>query len=235
MTQRAHLPAYIFRTYADSPFLTRLFILIRCWVCPFQAIIDELKQAGPLGSILDIGCGHGLFLHLLRLYLPGLAAYGTDHDANKIHIAQNSRPRGRITFLGNEGLEEKLPARVDCICLIDVLYSIPADQWSQILLFATQRLKSGGLLIVKETVNRPRIKYFICLIQEILAIRFLKYTKGQFPILPSVAYYLRQLSENGFEVISHRRLDRGYLWPHYLFSARKKAVVGTSENRYPGR
>ena len=67
-----------------------------------------------------------------------------------------------------------------------------------------------------------RWKYAICLVQEILAIKILRYTKGHFPVLPSAQTYLAQLSANGFEIVSHRRLDRGYLWPHYLFVARKK-------------
>jgi cyclopropane fatty-acyl-phospholipid synthase-like methyltransferase len=222
MPQHPFLPAYIFRTYAGSSLLTRLFILIRCWVCPFQALIDFLRHAGPLHSLVDIGCGHGLFLHLALLHLPRLTCYGVDHDPRKIIIARSSRSQGQVTFLTSDEMEGHLPSRVDCISLIDVLYSIPPNQWSQIFALVSRQLKSDGLLIVKETVNRPRWKYTVCLVQEILAIKILKYTKGHFPRLPSVQYYLMQLSLNGFEVISHRRLDRGYLWPHYLFAARKK-------------
>jgi trans-aconitate methyltransferase len=219
--EKIKMPAYLFRAYAGSSLWTRMFILIRSWVCPFQALIEVLQHAGPLQSLLDIGCGHGLFLHLVLLRFPRIKCYGVDHDQQKIRIARNSHTRGQLTFLCSDEMETHLPAQVDCICLIDVLYSIPLDQWPQIFHMTGQRLKPDGLLIVKETVNRPRWKYTICLVQEILAIKILQYTKGHFPLLPSVEFYLKQLSDQGFEVTSHRRLDRGYLWPHYLFVARK--------------
>jgi 2-polyprenyl-3-methyl-5-hydroxy-6-metoxy-1,4-benzoquinol methylase len=210
---------FVLRSYSRLPLFTRLFILLRYIVCPWNGILGYLTGTG---SVLDIGCGHGLLLHLAKRKFPDLSCTGFDHDKRKIDVAIKSTPRRSLTFLLDSEIDRLTPSSFDCVTLVDVLYSVPTERWSDILSLANKYLKPHGTIIIKETVNRPKWKYYICLIQETVALRILRYTKGHSPRLESVDFYLAQIAAEHFVVQEHRRIDSGYLWPHYLFVGKKR-------------
>ncbi len=206
------------KVYGNQPLRNRLFIMVRALVCPWQKI---LRHIGRDGTVLDIGCGHGLLLHLIKTERPAMQCFGVDHDAHKIAIATAAAGTGP-QFSDTPELRGLAPASCDFVTLIDVLYAVPVDKWSHILDLARQYLKPDGRLIIKETVNTPFWKFALCMLQEKIAIDVLRYTKGHPPRLESVAYYLQTLQTSGFKIITHHRVDQGYIWPHYLFVAHKK-------------
>jgi 2-polyprenyl-3-methyl-5-hydroxy-6-metoxy-1,4-benzoquinol methylase len=214
---------HILNTYKKNGWKVAIFVIIRYLVCPWQKIIDRLIPLIGAGNFLDIGCGHGLLLHLVRIEKKGQTSIGIDHDPIKIAIARRSATSNHsITFL-NSGQEQQIVNQsVSCVALIDVLYAVAPKDWPHIWGLIHTKLKPDGVLFLKETVNTPKFKYWICLLQEIVATKILKYTKGQSPFLPSYHYYVKELTQNGFDVIEHRRIDQGYLWPHYLFIAKRK-------------
>jgi SAM-dependent methyltransferase len=193
-------------------------VLVRHAVIPWQELLDRCKGHA---SILDIGCGHGLFLHLLKRRHPEMICVGYDHDRAKIRSARRSQKTPNLFFLSARHKDALRGMNFDCVALIDVLYAIPFEKWPATLKLARDCLKPGGSLLLKETVNIPAWKYRLCLFQENMAIKVLGYTKGQDPILPSIAEYRRILNANGFHIRQDLPLDRGYLWPHHLFLARK--------------
>ena len=212
----------ILKVYKDSGWTVKIFILIRYLVCPWEKIVERLIPLIDDGDLLDIGCGHGLLLHLVQRKVICHRCIGIDHDRTKIAVAHRSISNNtKITFLDSRELGQLSGQRFRCITLIDVLYAIPPKDWSKIWKLAHENLEPDGILFIKETINYPKFKYWICLIQEIFATKILRYTKGQFPFLPSFTYYLEALTQNGFDVFEHMRMDQGYLWPHYLFIARK--------------
>lgn len=206
----------IFSLYQRTPAATRLFILIRYLVCPWDRI---LKYLAGIESLLDIGCGHGLFLHLAQQRLPALKCTGIDHDQKKIAQARKSLQNGTIQFISRRRITDLALPKFDCVSIIDVLYSVPQQEWRSLLEFAAACIKPDGILIIKETVNTPRWKYKFCMLQEKIALEWLKYTKGTKPFLPAPGFLIQELNRAGFDVYQHRRIDHGYLWPHYLFMA----------------
>ncbi len=209
---------HILRSYAKLSLLTRLFIIIRYLVCPWDIILYYLKESG---KVLDFGSGHGLLLHLALKRFPNLHCTGLDHDQRKIEAASKSTTRKNLTFISTTEIGRLMPASFDFVIIVDVLYSVPIDRWHEILSLASTYLKPEGIIIVKETVNTPRWKYYICWLQEMIAIRVLKYTKGNSPQIMSADYYLKQLVANHFVIKEHRRVDSDYLWPHYIFVGKK--------------
>ena len=213
----------ILKIYKDSGWTVKIFVLIRYLVCPWEKIVERLVPLIDDESLLDIGCGHGLLLHLVEMGAKCHRCVGIDHDRTKIVVAHRSISSStKITVLDSRELQQLSGQRFRCITLIDVLYAIPTKDWSKIWKLVHENLEADGVLFIKETVNHPTFKYWICLLQEIFATKILKYTKGQFPFLPSYDYYIKELTKNQFDVIEHMRVDQGYLWPHYLFIARNK-------------
>ena len=223
MDTKWDMAGHILKAYKDSGWKVAIFVIIRYLVCPWQKIIDHLIPLIGAGNLLDIGCGHGLLLHLVQIEKKGQKGIGIDHDPFKIAIARQSTKRNHsITFL-NSGQEQQIANQsVSCVALVDVLYAVAPQDWPHIWGLIHAKLKPDGVLLLKETIDTPRLKFWICLLQEIVATKILKYTKGQSPFLPSLGYYIKELTQNGFDVIEHRRIDQGYLWPHYLFIAKRK-------------
>jgi cyclopropane fatty-acyl-phospholipid synthase-like methyltransferase len=150
-----------------------------------------------------------------------MVCVGYDHDNAKIRLANNSRRPRDLYFLFDRSKEILSGMQFDCVSLVDVLYAIPREDWPATLAFARECLKPGGTLLLKETIDKPAWKYRLCLFQEHLAIKVLGYTKGQAPTLPSGDVYRRLLLKSGFHLEEDLSLDKGYLWPHHLFMARK--------------
>ncbi|MGD9212316.1 MAG: methyltransferase domain-containing protein [Desulfobacteraceae bacterium] len=222
MNNKWQFAGQILKAYSGSSWKVRIFVFIRYLVCPWQKLVGLLIPMIKDGKLLDIGCGHGLLLHLLQIANNTQFCVGMDHDVDKVAIARKSFSNNpQITIQDNS---EPIPfsQKFDCISLMDVLYAVNPEDWPQIWNLIKKQLKPDGILVIKETVNQPKLKYWICLLQEILATKILKYTKGQFPFLPSAEYYLKELNRSGFEIVKHQRIDQGYLWPHYLFIARCK-------------
>jgi len=207
---------YIFKTYKKLNNKDKIFISLRYITCPWNKLINLVNEEK---KILDIGCGHGLFLNLIKKKFNNMICVGQDHDSIKIQLAKLSSTE--IKFLtGDEEINESAEY-FDYVSLIDVLYSVPLDKWDSILTLAYRNLKPGGTLILKETVNKPLLKYYFCSTQEIIAIKILHYTKGEFPHLMPIEYYLEKLKCNNFKVSKHYSISKKYIWPHYLFIANK--------------
>ncbi|MEE9465093.1 MAG: class I SAM-dependent methyltransferase [Candidatus Neomarinimicrobiota bacterium] len=210
---------FILRSYATLPLCTRLFVLVRYLVCPWDLLLVSIEGCD---TVLDIGTGHGLFLRLARRRFPMLRGTGVDHDAQKIEAANKAEPQAGLIFCLSDQMDRLTPGKYSCVTFVDVLYSVPKRKWPGMLKLAHGFLRPGGTLIIKETINRPRWKYALCLAQETLAIKVLRYTKGAGPWIVPPDIYLELLEAAGFIISKHHRADKGYLWPHYLFVAQKR-------------
>ena len=59
-----------------------------------QPYVDMLRGPGP---VVDLGCGRGEFLELLRG--PGVPGWGVDLDGGMVAQARRARPRRRVVDL----------------------------------------------------------------------------------------------------------------------------------------
>jgi 2-polyprenyl-3-methyl-5-hydroxy-6-metoxy-1,4-benzoquinol methylase len=105
-------------------------------ICPFYILMEFVPQNAKL---LDIGCGAGLWLILLKKF--GLIDNGVGAEVSSKKIEQ-----ANILKNGIDGLEfvkiaedEKLPGGVfDCVSIIDVLHHVPKAEQRNFIM----RLKS---------------------------------------------------------------------------------------------
>ena len=206
------------QAYGREPLAQRLHVLIRALTCPFRALLDRFPRSG---SVLDVGCGHGLLVNLLARdpRHPGLQLWGIDHDAAKIEVARRTALPG-VEF-STSRLEELPEAGFDVVSIFDVLYTVREDIWGEILGGCYRVLRPGGMLIVKEVVDRPRWKYWAIMAQESLSVMIFKITKGDRPHFESAAVYSRAIASAGFRVAEVAPLPSATWISHCLFIGRK--------------
>jgi len=217
----AAVPAAILSGFANLPARVRAHVSIRWRTCPFPAIAARV----PLrGRVLDYGCGHGAFALWLAQLSPERDVLGVDISADRIATAQAAASAippaaGKPRFARIEPGEVP-PGPWDAILFVDVLYLLPEPEQGRLLQSAAAALAPGGVLLVKEVADRPRVKALWNRLQETLAVRVFRITPGERLRFLAPKRHEEWLSAAGLEV-SGEPLDRGYAHPHHLLTARR--------------
>ena len=206
------------KAYQGEGLPTRLHVVARALTCPFSPLLDRFPYQG---AVLDVGCGHGLLINLLSRdpSRHALKICGIDHDSAKIETARRTALAG-VEF-STRGLGSFPEASFDAVSIFDVLYTVRKDVWSEILEGCSRALRRGGLLIVKEVVDRPRWKYWAIMAQETLSVSLLGITQGDPPHFESPETYRRALVDSGLAMVEELPLSTANWISHYLFVARK--------------
>ncbi len=207
----------IFELYRDASFFTRAYLRIKLRICP----LIQLEAYFPReGTIVDLGCGNGLFPNILSLGSPERRVIGIDLDEKKIEVANQTKvPGSQITYQNGDVVDADYPLG-DVITLVDVLYLIPYDKHELILQKCYQFLPSGGTLIIKEMDTAPRWKYAWNLFQETLAVKLIGFTLGERFYFRSQKEYLEILQRIGFSV-KPVPMHSGYWYPHIVYICTK--------------
>ena len=133
--------------YRGAPLGTRLHVYGRFLSCPFSRTLPYLP---PRARLLDIGAGHGLFARL------ALGAGARQVVTIEPDLAKVCATPPRAGVLGVVGYAGAVGGSFDAVSLYDVLCRVPIELWDGILTYAYDRLRPGGLLLLKEIDNtRP--------------------------------------------------------------------------------
>ena len=206
-----------FALYRETGAQARAHLAVRWWTAPLAAVEQRLPRSG---RILEIGCGHGLFLAYAALASPERELVGTDIDADKIALAHQAlaplapRVSPRHTASGTVP-----PGPFDAIVFLDVLYLLAPDAQQELLAECLRQLAPGGVLLIKEMSPTPAWKARWNAAQETLAVKVLRITEGHDLYFVPTATVCRWLEDAGAttEVVP---LDQGYTHPHQLIVAR---------------
>jgi 2-polyprenyl-3-methyl-5-hydroxy-6-metoxy-1,4-benzoquinol methylase len=179
------------------------------------------RRVPPAGTVLDVGCGHGLLALYLALAAPGRQISGFDVDADKIVTARRAAAR---TGIGVDFTEVE-PGHVpdgswDAITVVDVLYLLGADAASTLLEAVAGSVAPGGVALVKEIDVEPRWKYQLARAQELVATRVVRITEGHGVSFVSPGDIASVLEKAGLAV-EHVPLHRRRLHPHHLVVGRR--------------
>jgi 2-polyprenyl-6-hydroxyphenyl methylase/3-demethylubiquinone-9 3-methyltransferase len=202
--------------YRDLPLGVRLHTRIRARSCPFEAVVARVPARGRL---LEVGCGHGLFANEAALHNDALSVLGIDPSVEKIRWAEcTTRGRTNVRFRCAR-VESILEEGFDSLAVVDVLYLVPRREWLAFLGSCRKRLRPGGQLLLKEVDVRPRWKFYRCVAQETVAVRWLGVTLGSTFSFAPPEVMSALLREAGFEAITVTDLGAGYATPHVLYEA----------------
>jgi len=205
--------------YRNQPLGVRLHTFLRAWSAPLDAVVSALPREG---SLLDVGCGHGLVSNEVALRNPLARVLGIDLSETKIASARATLAGRTNVEFRNAALENVADADFDAVALIDVLYLVPKEAWAAFLRTCLEKLRPGGIFVLKEIGTEPRWKFERLKLQEFMSTRILRITHGDVMHFESGEDLKRRLLATGFEDVSLQALDSGYTSPHLLLTARRK-------------
>ncbi len=201
------------------PTFWRLHQLGRILLVPFDQLLNYLPERGV---VLDLGCGHGLFLALTKREKPQLQVIGIDLSAEKIAGAYHvfKATNTAVQRLAVADIADFPHETVDAISIIDVLYLVPIEKWDRILSNCYRCLKSGGTLLLKEMDRTITWKFALLYFEEIFAVKILGLTLGKQFTFPRPEEIRRRMEAAGFTV-QEIPLHAGYFVPHQLWLGTK--------------
>ncbi len=194
----------------------RIHQVIRSILLPYHCLLNYLPSEG---NLLDLGCGHGVFLALAKINNRNLKISGIDLSQSKINAAKLVFTRANIRPLSIRMRDVMdLPREpADAISIIDVLYLVSLNDWNVILNKCYDCLKPGGKLILKEMDRSIKWKFYLLYLQEILAVKVLALTKRSKFVFPRIEDIRSCIKSAGFKKIEEVSLDRGYYIPHKMW------------------
>ncbi|WP_440225318.1 class I SAM-dependent methyltransferase [Dokdonella sp. MW10] len=115
---------------------------------------------GCRAPLLDLGCGIGLFAHMLRRHGIRVPYHGVDNDARKIAAAREAATRSGLdaTFETVDLAREAPPAHHGSVSLLDVLQFVPPDTHAGIVGAAIDRLAPEGRLVIRTGLQRETVR-----------------------------------------------------------------------------
>ncbi|MGH8584587.1 MAG: class I SAM-dependent methyltransferase [Gammaproteobacteria bacterium] len=143
--------------YPRGPLLLRWKQWYRPRICPFHRLLPH----APVGSsVLDIGCGGGLWLGLLAVTGGIRLGLGMDASAEAISLAQTmtawkGQQPGAIEYRRLDVTAPWPEGTFDVVSLIDVLHHVPPRHQEAVVRKACARVAPEGALIYKDMTRRP--------------------------------------------------------------------------------
>lgn len=201
--------ALIRRTFAADPLPVRAHVTGRFLTCPFLRVLPHLP---PRARVLDLGAGHGTFARLaVEAGAAGVVALEPD-----LRKALPSYHHPRVRFVA--GYADAVGGRFDAVTIFDVLCRVPMEIWDSILATAFERLRPGGVFLLKEIDPAHRLKGKWNRTQERIA-DLLGMTLGDAFSYETREQMRDRLARHGFERFEAVEMGAGYPHAHILYKA----------------
>jgi SAM-dependent methyltransferase len=219
---------YLFACLKVSP-ETALYNLIHVLLFPqMPKVIREAAKAGT--SLVDLGCGTGIYSIATALLRPRLNIVGIDFESLRNRCAEGIATRLKlhhISFVAADIFNHTLWG-ADTYLLCDVLCYYPPDLQEKMLWRIAEQLPPGGRLLLKDHARGRSWRNRVFHWEEKLG----RYVRSWLKTEKDAAYYdhglwpsdltarREQLENMGFKVRTVQTM-RGALLPHVFFIAEK--------------
>ena len=127
-----------------------------------QRFLDEIGQYLPdTGSVLDIGCGFGLFSLYYAATGPGRLVRGIDVDHRRIGMARRAATRlalDNVVYEEGDARHFKGDTEVTAAYMLDIVHHVPPATVPSLFRQLHRAVTPGGVLLVKDVDTRPAPK-----------------------------------------------------------------------------
>lgn len=199
--------------FASAPLIARTLQTYRPYICPFEVLLEWVR---PGQTVLDVGCGCGLWLGLLadlgRLTKKG--SVGFDSAASAIAAGQAMRQSGGWGETDGGFELVRLDVRAewptagegfDIVSMIDVMHHVPIEARKGVLKLCAERARVGGMVIYKDMTHRSWRAWMNRLHDLLLARQWVRYTPAA-----EVEAWARELGLKLVHASHHRRWWYGH-------------------------
>jgi len=215
--QNNNIKRTLIKAYNDP--VVRAYCTIRFRIMNMR-ILEEIGQYLPKsGSIIDIGCGFGLFSHYYALLSPDRRFISLDISKTRIHAALEASKKlnlsEQITFYAApaEKLSE-MPGVFQAAYMLDIVHHLGKDSYIALLHAIYNKLSPQGILILKDIATTPKWKVWFTWLLDMLM------NPKAPPQYISNTTLRKQLEKIGFDVKIHELRDI-LPYPHVLYVCRK--------------
>lgn len=211
----AEVRAVIREIYTNGSLFQRLLSIGRPSICPFHTLIEQVP---PGASILDIGCGSGIFVNLLAHQKRISRGVGFDASPQAIELArgalQEIKTPANVEFQ-HRAVEAGLPGGdFDVVSMIDVLHHINPNAQRAAIEQAAARVAPGGLFLFKDIGYKPQWRAWANRLHDlVLARQWINYVAAD-----EVAAWVEK---GGFELARKETINM-FWYGHELLVFRRK-------------
>ncbi|MHB1294076.1 MAG: class I SAM-dependent methyltransferase [Anaerolineae bacterium] len=154
--------------------LTRVYSMLRFRIIPSRFLDDIVQYLPQSGTVLDLGCGFGLFAQCFAMARPNCRFVGIDLDAQRIALAQRSAERlglGNVTFMALDARAYVPDGPLAAVLTLDLMHHLPREDGDAVLAHLTQALIPGGVLLLKDVTTQPRSMLYFTYLMDLLVTR----------------------------------------------------------------
>jgi len=179
-----------------------------------QRFLDEIGQYLPAeGTILDIGCGFGLFSLYYAQLIPAASFRGLDLNPRRVALATEAARRlglANTAYAVGDARTYRADAEYAAAYMLDIVHHVPPETVEPLLSELHKAIRPGGCLLVKDVDTQPAYKRWFT-----HALDLLMSPGGVIHYWPAgeLAALLQRI---GFRVYRHLMVDV-LPYPHVLF------------------
>lgn len=160
--------------FSSGPLLSRMIQQLRPYICPFHELLAVVPKNS---SVLDIGCGSGIFLGLLMKRVGLRSARGFDYSESAIESARlmlGNMPTEltkNIDFELRNANQSWPEGDFDVVSMIDVMHHVNPAAQRKVFLEAVDHVTPGGLLLYKDMADRPLVFALANMLHDLIMAR----------------------------------------------------------------
>jgi len=134
--------------------------------------LEEIEQYLPdHGTILDLGCGFGLFSLYIAARKPHAHVIGVDVNAARLRIARAAAQKlgiANVTYEQRDLREWRPHATLAGAYALDVFHHLPVACGDELLRELFARLEPGGRFLLKDIDTTPRAMLWFTYLLDVL-------------------------------------------------------------------
>ncbi len=187
----------------------------------FLQIKNHLEKYIPSsGTVLDYGCGYGIFSNYIKMKKPNLNVIGFDISKTRINEARKSAVATGVEF--TDDLKSFNFEDLKLVLLIDVLLFLPLEQKINLLENFYRALLPDGIVFIKDTHKSDSFRFKYTNFEEKLKLKLKIYGSNVTPTLNYITpdEFVEILSNVGFKIVD-LILENHLLYPGIFIIAQK--------------